>query len=421
MKTNSMPEVLTLKAIVGAAYVSITDAISQVDASGVSSGDFVEPGANAAFGAILAAMRMGRFPDTLSLISACGVNADRELIADVMSNWEPGKAPERLAVLREMGRRRALISSLRSLWALATSDASYASALGESLRVLGALEEPASELRTLDSELIGLVDEVEAIYDGRAATTLRTGIEALDNVIGGLQPTLTILGAEPGAGKSALMARIIRNIAERGTKVGVFSLEDQSRWLVRRMVSETSRVPVFVLQNRKLTEHQRDAFGTGADKVHELARNVVVEDRKGLGSKDIVAMARVMVARHGVKAIFIDHLGEIRMQRTERHDRDIGDVLRELRGIADMHRVPIVVLCHVRRREGVGEEPRLTDFAFSADVERTARVALALVKPDEARQGIHVLKQTSGQAGMAVWLDFDGPSAMSTNRETVKP
>jgi hypothetical protein len=92
-------------------------------------------------------------------------------------------------------------------------------------------------------------------------------------------------------------------------------------------------------------------------------------------------------------------------------------VLRELRAIADAHRVPVVVLCHVKRRDGVGDEPRLTDFAFSADVERTARVALALVKPGEERQGVHVLKQTSGRNGVAVWLRFNGPAAMSTNEE----
>jgi hypothetical protein len=124
-----------------------------------------------------------------------------------------------------------------------------------------------------------------------------------------------------------------------------------------------------------------------------------------------------MVASHDVKAIFVDHLGEVRVNRTDRHDRDIGEALRELRAIADAHRVPIVVLCHVKRRDGVGEEPRLTDFAFSADVERTARVALAIVKPGEDRQGIHVLKQTQGASGVVVRLRFNAPAAMTTNEE----
>lgn len=411
------PEVLTLKAIVGDAMVSPTDALARLDRHGIKEADFGEPRCRAVYAGIVATLRNGRQLEAVSLMSALGQSAPRALVLEVLTNFENGVPDTRLESLREAGKRRALVTSLESLARLAGSDAKYGDAYEEAMRVLQALEMPHAEMRTLEGEVMGLVDEVEAVAQGRAQPTLITGIPALDDAIGGLQPTLTILGAEPGAGKSALMARIVRNVAERGVRVGVFSLEDQSRWMVRRMVSETAAVPVFVLANKPLVSSQLERFGVAAEQVHRLASNVIIEDRKGLTAKDIVAGARVMIARHGAKVIFVDHLGEIRINRTERHDRDIGDVLRELRGIADVHRVPIVVLCHVKRRDGVGEEPRITDFAFSADVERTARVALALVKPSEDRQGVHVLKQTSGRSGVAVWLRFNAPAAMSTNLE----
>jgi replicative DNA helicase len=335
-----------------------------------------------------------------------------------MVNWELGVSESRLKTVRERGLRRQLRDKLQAALAIVNAGANYATAHGEALKLLGELQ-PTTELRTLQSESAGIVDEVQAVYEGRAESTLRTGIPKLDETIGGLQPTLTILGAEPGAGKSGLMLRIIRNLAERGVTSGVFSLEDQARWMVRRMAAETSGLPVFVLQNRKLTDHQLESFGGAMNRIHELAAHVLVDDRKGLDAKNIAASARTMIA-NGAKAIFVDHLGEVRVNRTERHDRDIGDVLRELRGIADVHRVPIVVLCHVKRRDGVAEEPRITDFAFSADVERTARVALAVVKPDEDTQGVHVLKQTSGVSGVAMWLRFNGPAAMSTNDEAAR-
>lgn len=410
-------EVLTLKAIAGDATVSIADTLDRLDRTGVSEADFADTKARTLFAGMLATLRNGRAPEVVSLLSAVGSRVPREFVLDVLTNYELGVSEPRLTTVRELGRKRALVATLTSLLGLARSDVGYPALHGETLKVLDALDVPNTELRTLDSELIGFVDEVEAVASGRAEPTLGTGIPALDGAIGGLQPTLTILGAEPGAGKSALMARIVRNVAERGVRVGVFSLEDQSRWMVRRMVSESAALPVFVLANRPLAPHQLERFADGASQVHEVAKNVVVEDRKGLTAAQIVATARVMVARHGVKAIFVDHLGEVRVNRTERHDRDIGDVLRELRGIADVYRVPVVVLCHVKRRDGVGQEPRLTDFAFSADVERTARVALALVKPSDDKQGVHVLKQTSGRKDFAVWLRFNGPAAMSTNEE----
>lgn len=411
------PEILTLRALAGDASVSATDALARLDRSGVSESDFADTHARAVFACLTAMLRNGRPLEVVSVLSAVGQRAPRSMVLDVLTNAELGVSEPRFAMLREAGRKRSLATALKTLLTLASTDAGYDALHSEAHKVLQALDTPRSELRTLDGELMGLVEEVEAVSQGRAEPTLTTGIEALDAVIGGLQPTLTILGAEPGAGKSALMARIVRNVAERGVCVGVFSLEDQSRWMVRRMVSESAALPVFVLANKPLGSHQLERFDEAAQRVHSFARNIVIEDRKGLNAAEIVATARVMVARYGVKAIFVDHLGEVRVNRTERHDRDIGDVLRELRAIADVHRVPVVVLCHVKRRDGVGEEPRLTDFAFSADVERTARVALALVKPSEERQGIHVLKQTSGKKDVAVWLRFNAPAAMSTNDE----
>jgi replicative DNA helicase len=412
-------EMLTLKAIVGDATVSVVDALRRIDDAKVAEADFAHEHTRALFAGVVAVMRNGRMPETVALTHALGERVPRALVADVMVNWELGVSEDRLKTVRERGLRRQLRDKLQAALAIVSAGANYAAAHGEALKLLGELDQPTTELRTLQSESAGIVDEVQAVYEGRAESTLRTGIPKLDETIGGLQPTLTILGAEPGAGKSGLMLRIIRNLAERGVTSGVFSLEDQARWMVRRMAAETSGLPVFVLQNRKLTDHQLERFGGAMNRIHELAAHVLVDDRKGLDAKTIAASARTMIA-NGAKAIFVDHLGEVRVNRTERHDRDIGDVLRELRGIADVHRVPIVVLCHVKRREGVAEEPRITDFAFSADVERTARVALAVVKPDEDTQGVHVLKQTSGVSGVAMWLRFNGPAAMSTNDEAAR-
>lgn len=412
-------EVLTLRAIVGDATVSVSDALKRIDEAGVCEADFSDKRTRAMFAGVVAVMRNGRMPETVALMLALGAEAPRELVTDVMVNWELGVSQSRLRAVRERGMRRQLADKLTSALKFVHEGASYSSAHAEALKLIGELDAPRSELRTLQSEAMGVVDEVQAVYEGRADSTLRTGIPSLDETIGGLQGTLTILGAEPGAGKSGLMLRIVRNLAERGVMTGVFSLEDQARWMVRRMAAETSGLPVFVLQNRKLSEHQLERFGDAMDRVHALSANVLIEDRKGLDARAIATSARAMVAA-GAKAIFVDHLGEIRLNRTERHDRDIGEVLRELRAIADVHRVPVVVLCHVKRREGVSEEPRITDFAFSVDVERTARVALAVVKPGEDKQGVHVLKQTSGVSGVAMWLRFNGPAAMTTNDEVDK-
>jgi replicative DNA helicase len=168
-----------------------------------------------------------------------------------------------------------------------------------------------------------------------------------------------------------------------------------------------------VLANRPLGSLQLQRFGVAVEELYQPLDKVLLDDRSGLTTAEVVASARAMVAQ-GARAIFVDHLGEIRLERTDRHDLDIAEVLQQLRALAKTHNVPVVVLAHMKRREGSETEPRLTDFAFSAGVERMARVALGLTRPEPGQLRVHVLKQTQGVADVSVDLDFEAQSGMVT-------
>jgi replicative DNA helicase len=416
-------EVSTLKALAGDGGTDPKGAAAKVDAAGITSLDFANSTNRVLFDALMVQLRRGQRPEHLELINAVMGQAPQELVTAVVSGAEHGVLEPRLNVVGNAAAHRRLDDVLRHINGLSKLDGMpVGDIVTEALKALHTFQTPHQTLRTLDSEVLGLVDEVEEIAAGRRLATLHTGIAALDELVGGLPTTLTVIGSMPGAGKSALLARLVRNIAERGMKVGVFSLEDQSRWLVRRLVAESAPVPVFVLQNRRLDKCQLADFGAAAEKVYALAQHVLVDDRKGLSTQDIITAARVMVTRHGVKAIFVDHLGEIRLGRSDRHDLDIADCLRDLRAIADVYRVPIVVLCHVKRRQGLEakDAPTVTDFAFSAGVERMARLAIGLSYPREDVLGVHVLKQTQGKCDVSVMLRFNAPAGMATNEESVR-
>lgn len=398
-------EVLTLKAIAGDATVSAHDALARMDRAGVQESDFAGRETRPLFGALVSAMRKGARLELVSLLSAVGNSVSRALVVDVLTNWELGVSEQRFAVLREARRKAALLAELQALLGLARSDASYVDVHTKALQALTALDVPGLQLRPLDDSIDGLVDKLQAVQAGKRESTLATGIEALDYAIGGLQPTLTMVGALPGVGKSALFAAIARNLASRGVKVGVLSLEDEREWLAERILAEAASVPLFVLGNKPLTDGQMGRIADCAGNVGVLLRSILVDDTAAMTPEQVVASARSMVAR-GCRAVLVDHLGEIRLNRSERHDLDVLEALQDLRSIAKTHRVPVVVACHLRRREGLNTDavPKLTDFAFSAAIERCARVALGLFRPrgeapDEVMLGVEVLKQTKGPAG----------------------
>jgi replicative DNA helicase len=402
-------EVLTLQAIAGSYAESRESTASLLDELKLEPSDFVVSHHQALFAALASAVRDRQPLDVVALASSLHGRAPAALVADVVCTTEgflnAGLMRSRIEVLRDKARRRKVAESLHGLVQLLETESSTDAVLGEIERVTRELGGDVTRgAQSLEGSLMGLIDKLEAVQCGRREATLETGIEALDYAIGGLQPTLTIVGALPGVGKSALFAAIARNLATRRVKVGVLSLEDERDWLTERLLAEASAVPLFVMGNKPLTSAQMARVNDNGSSVHEMLKNIIVDDSLAMTPADVVASARSMVAR-GCRAVLVDHLGEIRLNRTERHDLDVQEALQDLRGIAKTYRVPVVVACHLRRREGLNIDsvPRLTDFAFSAAIERCARVALGLFRPkadrpDEVLMGIEVLKQTKGPA-----------------------
>ena len=401
--TDQRPEVLALKSLAGLYGDRPHDAGPLLDETGLSVDDFTEKATQALFVGLAEMIRAGRPLEVLGLMHAASRSAKRELVLDVVSGDNPDFAPERVRILREATRRRRMLEALNGLRELVAKPGDIEAALGEVERVLRQLSSTSTKnVGSLDGSLMRLVDKLEEVQSGKRESTLQTGIDALDYAIGGLQPTLTMVGALPGVGKSALFSAIARNLASRGLKVGVLSLEDEREWLAERLLAEAAGVPLFVLGNRPLTTGQMSRVTDCSSQVYSMLQNIIVDDSLAMSPAEVVASARSMVAR-GCRAVLVDHLGEIRLNRSERHDLDVLEALQDLRGIAKAYRVPVWVACHLRRREGLNTDsaPRLTDFAFSAAIERCARVALGLFQPKGEKGkppelGVEVMKQTKG-------------------------
>lgn len=405
-------ELSALRALAGEAAVSLADAARVLDEVHVRAEDFQKPQFRALWAAMEARIRGGEALDVVVLSERLAGSVARSVVADVLLTPELGVTAQRLQVVRERSLRRQYLEALRTVARVVTDQSQpLASAVAGAQQLLSSWHDEARGMRAMDDSLFALIDDLEAVQLGKRATTVPTGIDALDAVVGGLQPTLTMVGALPGVGKSALVAAICRNMARRGQLVGLVSLEDERQWLTRRLAAEASRVPVFALANRRLTTSELERVQEGCAELHRWLGLVLCDDRAPLTVDEVVASARRMVAQ-GAKAVLVDHLGEIKLARSERHDLDLAEALQQLRNLAKSSRVPVVVVSHLRRREGlnVDSEPRLTDFAFSSGIERMARVALGLWRGErDGRKvlNVSVLKQTQGVSGVTVSLELD--------------
>ncbi len=258
------------------------------------------------------------------------------------------------------------------------------------------------------------------IQRGARPKWLSTGFRKLDEVIGGLQPTLIIIGAQPGIGKSAFLAGMIRALGKARVQIGVFSLEDRLSWLVWRLLAYETSLDQQVLRSTHLSHEARVAAQQGFEEIRRYGDKVFLDDRPALSPRDICEAATRMIQEKQVRAILVDHLGEMRFgnARRERYDLDVGEGLGSLRALANEHQIPVVCATQLRRDSADREHPLLTDFANSAEVERKARIALALTrKPDDKELTVWVLKNTNGRSHLFCRVPFDASAALVIEKQ----
>jgi replicative DNA helicase len=417
-----------LKAMAGEWSVNPKEVSSIVAASGVRPSDFVDQQARRLFEAMMAQLGRGavEFLDPVTLLSLVGDQVPRDVVVDIVAGRDLGQLSGRLRALRDAAARRELLEVLRNAANLLKSGSTpLTTVISEVKAAVDGIATSDDTIRPYSSDVVTVLDKLEAARRGDFVGVVPTGIEAFDAYLGGLQPSvLTFIGSLPSVGKSALVASICRNLGQRGVRVGFLSLEDSREWLVRRVASELSGVPLFTAVNRPrdLTVSQLERYGRAMEQAYPSMETIIGEDaeHRPLSLSEVLSRATTMVMRHGCKVIVIDHLGEISVGRTERHDLDILEVVVALRSLAKTHKVPVVVAAHLRRRTGLMEKsdrPVLTDFAFSAGIERVARVALGLYRPGPETLRVAILKQTQGVADVEFDLELNNSSATVKNTD----
>jgi replicative DNA helicase len=332
--------------------------------------------------------------------------------------------PEYAAAIRDMALRRKLVAIANDMRAAAyTTNQEAGEVLAKVTSSLASITLSKRQTRTLSDVLTDCIDEMEAVRQGRATRIVPTGLVELDAILGGgLPPTLIVLGAFCGVGKSALFATICQRAARTGTKVGIFSLEDEARWLGWRILSAESDVPQGILRNKPLRGTQELRVQKAIDRVAPWASNLLIDDRCKLEPAEIAQTATDWIVNHGARLILVDHIGEVRLPRAnkDRHDLALTDALIELRDVAKARGVPVVVASHLTtkgKNTDPSDKPRLDSFKNTSSLENMARVALGLSRePDSDTLNVHVLKNTNGRVG-DLQLKFVGIAGMVADCE----
>ena len=264
--------------------------------------------------------------------------------------------------------------------------------------------------------LTSTIGMIEAAYHKKGQITgVPTGLDAMDERLGGLQPSdLIILAARPSMGKSALAVCMGANAAARKAvgdererlegdnyAVAIFSLEMSAEQMAMRLLSAEARIGGDELRRGKL-ERDED-FKRVVQASQSLAsRPIFIDDTPALSVAALRTRARRLMRRHGLSLIIVDYLQLLRPVTTAGQGnrvQEISEITQSLKAIAKELNVPVLALSQLSRAVEQREDkrPQLADLRESGSIEQDADVVMFIYR-DEYYLGRAEPKRRPGQS-----------------------
>jgi len=248
-------------------------------------------------------------------------------------------------------------------------------------------------------------------YRAGVLTGIPSGFQKLDALTAGFQASeLTIIGARPSVGKTAILSSIARHATMETVAATFFASLEQSRHeLMERFACNIGRIDSLDVRNANLNEDRLKEFHAAADSFRGAP--FWVDDASGQSVHRIAANARRLKRRHGLKLVLIDYLQLIAFEdrRAPQHEQ-LGLISRSLKRLARELEIPVVALAQLNRgSEGrTDTRPRLSDLRGSGELEQDADVVLLLHRESRESDKLEIMveKQRNGPTGV-ITMNFD--------------
>ena len=246
-------------------------------------------------------------------------------------------------------------------------------------------------------------------HDHNSFSGIPCGFNRLDSMTSGFQKSeLSIIGARPSMGKTAMALTMMENIAiNQKIPCGFFSLEMSFEQIGQRLLSQVAHIPGHKIRSGMMNLEDWQKIYDDAGRICESPLFIV--DTPNMQHLDLRAMAIRMVQSKGVQIIFIDYIGLISTQNSSAPVYEqISEISKSLKSLARELNIPVVCLCQVAR-DAEGSEPTLAQLRGSGSIEQDADVVMFIhrdrKKTDEEDQNpvmdakLIVAKQRNGPIG----------------------
>lgn len=395
-------------------------------ASQLSTEDFHDVDCKALFGIVHSLIATGKQVSALTVFEELQRGTGDDAPLQRASEWNLRYSLEGYAIrshiekIRSCRLRRDLYAALEDAERmLADSEADTAVVLDRTRQQLRDLIVTGHEWQTMTDVLLATYDKLERKAKGEEKP-ISSGIGVLDKLTCGFHKgELTVIGARPAVGKSALGMYAALSAARQGHKVGVISLEMTDDQYGTRVLGSASNLVTGKLRGGNLDPADWDALADAMACYGNLDIRFQFNVRR---IEDLRMEVQKLVDSHGLDLLVIDYLQLCQSHVKGQKDFErIGYVSRSIKQMSTDYKIAIIALAQVGRSAD-GSMPSLSELRGSGEIEQDAdnviflhrcesandqyvrpehRGAFCMLKEKELQyMVINVAKQRQGQIGM---------------------
>ncbi len=242
------------------------------------------------------------------------------------------------------------------------------------------IDQPATTPQEpIGSEISDYIDRL-VTGKGKRSNYLTTHIPELNKKIVGLFPgEMIIVAGPPSMGKTSLILETATFNSRKGKKILFVSLDQTKGAVYDRIIASTAGLPIYKLTTNGLSQQEiAKVVSVGTELMKD--RGLFVCDPAGLSARDIKVIARRIKHKHGLDAIIVDYLQQVRWRgRADSRTMEITYISGEMKDMAKELNVAVIVLSQLNRTyENLkdGELPRMSMLRDSGALEQDANLIL---------------------------------------------
>jgi len=238
---------------------------------------------------------------------------------------------------------------------------------------------------SLSKMLSNKLDLIKKQGENNGLVGVSTGYEYLDTVLGGFNKgTLTVIGARPGMGKTALLINcILKSSIKKPVPMLYVSFENGEEYFISRLLSLDSKIPNQTILKGKLTDDEKVEINKSAEKIKDLPISFQEDIFTIEQLIDVVTKAVIDL---NVEVVFLDYLQLIRCEHPGKNrERDVNQIMHSLKELAKKLKIGIVISSQLSRAvetRGGDKRPMLSDLRESGSIEQVADAVAFLYRPE---------------------------------------